>query len=193
MIDCAGSSSSRFSYFMLLLPEEDSHCLLHRFPMAVRYGVFVRRNLSYHLWYASWYIFFLLYLCVVGTMSCSRCHTFAYCIWIASLYLSRESLWYDTILSIFIPFVKYYYYAYYIYFVFTQRSNFILLLFFAVSKPPPVSLQIVFFPLLAFEVAILVDNFRWLLLSFACPWYLIWLSGYVCHRKVLCNGINTLF
>ncbi|KAJ0750825.1 putative transmembrane Fragile-X-F-associated protein [Helianthus annuus] len=29
-----------------------------------------------------------------------------------------------------------------------------------VSKPPPVSLQIVFLPLLAFEVAILVDNFR---------------------------------
>ncbi|MFS8010825.1 hypothetical protein Hanom_Chr14g01301561 [Helianthus anomalus] len=28
-----------------------------------------------------------------------------------------------------------------------------------VSKPPPVSLQIVFLPLLAFEVAILVDNF----------------------------------
>nr|KAJ0190307.1 hypothetical protein LSAT_V11C800428110 [Lactuca sativa] len=29
-----------------------------------------------------------------------------------------------------------------------------------VTKPPPVSLQIVFLPLLAFEVTILVDNFR---------------------------------
>ncbi|CAH1445088.1 unnamed protein product [Lactuca virosa] len=31
----AGSFSSHFSYFMLLLPEEDSHYLHHQFPMSV--------------------------------------------------------------------------------------------------------------------------------------------------------------
>nr|KAJ0220052.1 hypothetical protein LSAT_V11C200099680 [Lactuca sativa] len=52
------------------------------------------------------------------------------------------------------------------YIIFIQASNFILILFCLVNKSKLAILQVVFLPLLTFEVTIIVDNFRVTILSF---------------------------
>ncbi|CAH1445072.1 unnamed protein product [Lactuca virosa] len=117
----AGSFSSHFSYFMLLLPEEDSHYLHHQFPMSVMYYLFLFLPFHHHFSFTLiWNTFSLSF------MQWEPCHAVV----ATPLLIAFELLL----------------------FIYLENSH--------VTKPPPLSLQIVFLPLLAFEVTILIDFFH---------------------------------